>query len=168
MITRETQLRDDDLGEGIRASIEWIADSVPVYSLNFVLATPTELWALRYPETNKLFVLERAMGGEDGCRSLDETSAAGSMHVVSPELAACRSVVIATERMDDDAAWRLVEPGELLHVPPDLGCVSRSLMDRPPAQRLTLQDLDQRAAASQTADTGATTGPTRDGMAGAS
>jgi predicted glutamine amidotransferase len=168
LITRETQLHDGDLGEGIRAAIEWIADSVPVYSLNFVLATPTELWALRYPETNKLFVLERAMGGEDGCRSLDETSATGSMHVLSPELATCRSVVIATEKMDDDPAWRLVEPGELLHVPPDLDCVSRSIMDRPPAQRLTLQDLDRRAAASQTADTGATTGPTRRGMTGAS
>jgi glutamine amidotransferase len=168
LITRETQLRDGDLAEGIRAAIEWIADSVPVYSLNFVLATPTELWALRYPETNKLFALERAMGGEDGCRSLNETSAAGSMHVLSAELATCRSVVIATERMDDDPAWRLVEPGELLHVPPDLDCVSRSIMDRPPAQRLTLQDLDQRAAASQSADNSPITGPTRDGMAGAS
>jgi hypothetical protein len=87
---------------------------------------------------------------------------------VSQELAACRSVVIATERMDDDPAWRLVEPGELLHVPPGLDCVSRSIMDRPPAQRLTLQDLDQRGAASQSADTGANTGPMRDGMAGAS
>jgi glutamine amidotransferase len=68
--------------------------------------------------------------------------------------------------MDDDPAWRLLEPGELLHVPPDLDCVSRSIMDRPPAQRLTLQDLDQRAAASQTADTGAADGPPREKMAG--
>jgi glutamine amidotransferase len=67
-------------------------------------------------------------------------------------------VVIATEEMDDDPAWRLLEPGEMVHVPPDLECVSRSVIQRPPAQLLTLQDLDQRAAASQTADTDATAG----------
>lgn len=156
LVTRETELRDGDVGEGIRAAIGWLADSVPVYSLNFVLATPTDLWALRYPETNKLFVLDRVIGGEDGCRGLDETSSTGTMHVVSPELATCRSVVVATERMDDDPAWRLLEPGELLHVPPGLDCLSRTIIDRPPARQLTLEDLDRRAAASQTAETGAT------------
>ncbi len=115
---------------------------------------------------NKLHVLERATGGVDGCRGLDESSPAGSIHVRSPQLASCRSVVLATERMDDDPAWGLVEPGELLHVPPDLECVSRSIIDRPPAQQLTLHDLDQRAAASQTADTGATSGSKPDGIAG--
>ena len=158
LISREPQQRGGDLSEGIRAAIEWVADELPVFALNFVLATPTELWALRYPETHKLFVLERAIGGLDGCRGLEESGSAGSMRVRSPELVSCRSVVIATERMDDDPGWRLLEPGELLQVPLDLGCVSRSVIDRPPAQLLTLRDLDQRAAASQTADTGATTG----------
>ena len=31
-----------------------------LYSINFLLATPEELWALRYPEHNELFVLERS------------------------------------------------------------------------------------------------------------
>jgi glutamine amidotransferase len=153
LITRETALRGGDVGEGICAAIRWIADTLPVYSVNFVLTTPTELWALRYPEGNELYALERAVGG-DGCLGLDETSSAGSIHVESPELATCRSVVIATERMDDDPAWRLLEVGELLHVPADLECVSRSVIDRPPARHLTLADLDRRAAASQTADAG--------------
>ena len=161
LITRETQLRDGDLGEGIRAAIDWVADALPVFSLNFVLATPTDLWALRYPETNNLFVLERALGGEDGCRGLDESSSAGSLRVSSPDLARCRSVVLATEKMDNDPGWRLLEPGELLHIPADLDCVSRSIIDRPPARQLTLQDLDRRAAASQTADTAAVTGSRR-------
>ncbi len=155
LITRETELRGGDLEEGIKAAIEWVADALPVFSLNFVLATPTELWALRYPETHKLFVLERAVGGEDGCRGLDESSSAGSIRVQSPELATCRSVVVATERMDGDPGWRVLEPGELLQVPTSLDCVSRSIIERPPAHLLTLQDLDQRAAASQTADTAA-------------
>ena len=155
LITRETQFRGGDLADGIRAAIEWVADALPVYSLNFVLATADELWALRYPETHKLFVLDRALGGEEGCRALDEWSTAGSIKVNSPELATCRSVVVATETMDDDPGWRLLQPGELLRVPRSLDCVSRSVIDRPPATLLTLQDLDARAAASQTADTGA-------------
>ena len=32
-----------------------------------VLATPDELWAFRYPETDRLYVLEREKGGS-GCR----------------------------------------------------------------------------------------------------
>lgn len=152
LITRESVLHGGDLAEGIAAAVGWIADRLPVYSLNFVLATPTDLWALRYPEGNPLFVLERAIGGVDGCHALEETSAAGSMQVVSPDLMTCRSVVIATERMDDDPGWRPMEPGELLHVPADLACVSRSVIDRAPAHHLTLEDLDRRAAASQTAD----------------
>ncbi len=148
LITREIERHGADVGEGICAAIRWVADTVPVYSLNFVLATPTELWALRYPEGNKLFALERG----DDCGSLDERSTTGSMRVVSPELSACRSVVIATEKMDDDPAWRLLEVGELLHVPADLACVSRTVVDRPPRHHLTLADLDRRAAESQTAD----------------
>jgi len=80
------------------------------------------------------------------------------LKVRSPELATCSSVVVATERMDDDPGWRLVEPGELLHVSADLNCGSRSIIDRPPARLLTLQDLDRRAAASQRADTPAVAG----------
>jgi glutamine amidotransferase len=135
-----------------------VAEHVPVYALNFVLATPTELWALRYPETHKLFVLERAAGGT-GERPSEESSAAGTIRVSSPELTRDPSVVIATERMDDDPGWRLLAPGELLRVTPDLRCVSTVVVDRPPARLLTLQDLDERAAASQTAETESASDP---------
>jgi glutamine amidotransferase len=61
--------------------------------------------------------------------------------------------------MDEDPGWRLLEAGELLHVTADADCTSRSIIDRQPARLLTLQDLDRRAAASQTADTVAGAGP---------
>ena len=153
LITRETELRDGDLEGGIRAAIGWVADHLPVFSLNFVLATATDLWALRYPETHDLFVCERSAVGPE--HSGDEVSPAGTMRIRSPELTSTPSVVLATEPMDDDPGWRLLEPGELLHVPADLCCTSSTVIDRPPARRLTLHDLDRRAAASQTADTGA-------------
>ena len=40
LITRETELRGGDVESGIRAAIGWVADHVPVFSLNFVLTTP--------------------------------------------------------------------------------------------------------------------------------
>jgi predicted glutamine amidotransferase len=49
LITREIAERDGDVGAGITAAARWIAAELPIYSLNCVLATPTELWALRYP-----------------------------------------------------------------------------------------------------------------------
>ena len=48
----------------------WIAARLPMFSLNLVLATPDELWALRYPDTNELWLLERRAGGPHGCRHL--------------------------------------------------------------------------------------------------
>ena len=63
LITREIEARDGDVGEGIVAAVRWVAESLPMHSLNFVLATPTELWSLRYPDTHRLMMLERVTGG---------------------------------------------------------------------------------------------------------
>ena len=63
-------------------------------------------------------------------------------------------MVVASERMDEDPGWRLLSPGELLHVGPDLRLSSRVVLDEPPAHRLTLADLDPKAAASQSVGTG--------------
>ncbi|HEU5269203.1 MAG TPA: hypothetical protein VFU36_04700, partial [Jatrophihabitans sp.] len=57
------------------------------------------------------------------------------------------SVIVASERMDDDPGWRLLQPGELLHVGRDLTCRSRTPFD-PPAHLLRLADLEPTAAAS--------------------
>lgn len=152
LVTREIQHHGGDVEAGVRAAVEWIADNVPLYSLNFVLTTATDVWALRYPDTNQLFVLERNAGGPHGDRHLEAASATGTVRVRSGELATCRSVIVATERMDEDPGWRALAPAELLHVPQDLCCASTSVFDRPPAHQLSLADLDERAAASQTAE----------------
>jgi glutamine amidotransferase len=44
-----------------------------------------------------------------------------------------------------------MEPGELLHVGPDLGVTRHDVLPGPPAHRLTLADLRPDAAASQKA-----------------
>jgi predicted glutamine amidotransferase len=147
LITGETRRSGGDVGTGITRAVGWIADRLPLYAVNLVLATATDLWALRYPATHELYVLDRPAGGTGG----DQPLAAASDRITtrSAQLARQPSVVIATERMDDDPAWRLLDPGELLHDGPDLQLTSRTPFPANPSQLLTLNDLDAAAAASQ-------------------
>jgi glutamine amidotransferase len=128
---------------------EWVARNLPLYALNVILTTPTGLWALRYPQTHELWVLERGPGGPHGGRHLEHASAAGTMRVRCGELASAPAVVVASERMDEDPGWRLLAPGELLHVGADLAVDRRIVLDEPPARLLALAELSPRAAASQ-------------------
>src|SRR5690242_10272343 len=105
-----------DLGEAITRAVGWVAANLPVYAINLVLTTATDLWALRYPETHELYVLRRAAGGPTGGRHLEHASAAGTVRVRSADLSAKPAVVVASERMDEDPGWRALKPGELLHV----------------------------------------------------
>ena len=151
LVSRETRRAGGDLRAGIAAAVGWIAANLPLFSLNFVLATPGQVWALRYPDTNELWVLQRRAGGPHGCRHLNETSEAGTLRVRSDDLALCDSVVVASEPMDEHPDWRLMESGELLRVGRDLRCASEVLAARP-AHQLTVEDLSARAAASQLAE----------------
>jgi predicted glutamine amidotransferase len=134
---------------GIVDAARWVAANLPVFALNLVLISPTELWALRYPDTHGLYVLERPRGGSRGTRHLEHASARGTVRVRSGELAGRPSVVVASEPMDEDPGWRALESGELLHVGPDLQTTITRPLSEPPAHRLTLADLEPRAAASQ-------------------
>lgn len=149
LVTREIVARDGDVGAGIEAAVNWIAENLPLYSINMVLATEYDLWALRYPDTNCLHVLERQAGGRYG-RHLDHASPFSEIRVRSLDLRERPAVVIESERMDEDPRWRLMSSGELLHVAPDLTVTSRTVLYGPPAHALTLDDLRPEAAASQT------------------
>jgi predicted glutamine amidotransferase len=148
LITKEIDAAGGDVGEGIVSAVRWVARELPLFSLNFILADESDLWALRYPETHGLLMLERAAGGPTGARHLDAASRAGTVRVRSAALAAQASVIFATEQMDEDGGWRALEPGELVHVDADLRCSSVTI-DEPPAHLLTLADLEPHAAASQ-------------------
>lgn len=148
LITREID-RAGEIRAGIERAAGWVAANLPVLSLNFVLTTPSDLWALRYPATHELHVLERAAGGPSGRRHLEHASARGSIRVRSAGLAENAAVVVATERMDEDSGWRELEPGELLHVDGELRATRELILPNPPAHPLRLEDLDPRAAASQ-------------------
>jgi predicted glutamine amidotransferase len=147
LITAETARRGGDLAGGIAAAIGWICEQLPIYALNLVLTTASDLWALRYPATHELYVLARPPGGAGGARGLDATSS--RIHARSEHLAGLQSVIIASEQMDDDPGWRLLDPGELLHV--DSRLTIDTCKPFPPTPRHLLQraELDPAAAASQ-------------------
>lgn len=138
--------RTGDVGEGIVAAAGWIAEHLPVFALNCVLTTASEVWALRYPATHELHVLQRASGGRHGDRHLEHASACGSIRVRPGGLATLPAVVVAGEPMDEDPGWRALAAGELLHVDPDLKVTVTRAIERPPAHQLSLADLGQAAA----------------------
>ena len=143
LITSEIATADGDIEAGITAACEWVVANLPVFAINFILATAAGLWALRYPQTHELHLLERAAG-----TALHHDSSLGSR--ISSEHASSKPlVVLASERMDEDAAWRSLQPGELVHVVSSLQVSSRTILDLPPSHPLTLAQLGEQARRSQ-------------------
>ena len=154
MITREIRRHDGDVRAGILAGVGWIAEHLPIYSLNLIVTTATEVFALRYPGTNTLYVLERPAGGNGSARALRHHSSLGT-RVHSEEAARRAIVVLASELMDDDPGWRALESGELLHVGPELEVSSAIALPEPPAQMLDLSTLGEQSRSSQATSAGA-------------
>jgi hypothetical protein len=140
------------MGAGIIAAVRWAAANLLVYALNLILTTETGMWALRYPDTNGLFVLEWAPDASRKRRRLNIAGSVGGVRVRFEDPAEAPAVVVASQRMDDDLGWRSLDPGELLHVDEKLNVTSTIAVDGPPARPLTRADLDPRAAASQAED----------------
>jgi glutamine amidotransferase len=149
LVDREIAAAGGDVEQGVVAAARWVAANLPLYSINMVLTTATDLWALRYPDTNGLYVLYRPAGGRHA-RHLDHSSPFSEIRVRSADLLDYPAVVVESERMDEDPRWRNMSPGELLHVGPNLDVTSKIVLSYPPARALTLDDLRPEAAASQT------------------
>ncbi len=142
LITASIRGRHGDVAAGLVEAIQWIADNLPVYAVNMLLSTATDMWALRYPETHPLFVLD--------CRSPTKFDLrTRRIHVRSEYLSGQPSVLFASEAMDDDPAWRLLSPGELVHVDADLKVNSIMAFPDPPTHRLSIRDLRPEAAVAQ-------------------
>jgi glutamine amidotransferase len=146
LITGEIAAHGGDAHDGVVAALDWIARNAPVYSLNLLVLAGEELIAVRLPATNELWVLEREADSAQPREALDQSSA--TLRTRSEDLAGVRSVVIASEPMDDDPAWRLMDSGELLHLTAD-GELRSERPFGPLAQPLALEDLGLSAAASQ-------------------
>ncbi len=145
LITREIE-RTGDVGEGIAAATRWITGHLRMLALNLVLVDATDLWALRYPDVHDLYVLQRA--GRDAAL---HHAQGGRIGAHSDELAGRPSVVVATERMDDDPGWEQLGSGELLHVDGALNVTRTQILGGPPAHPISLAELEGHAAAAQSA-----------------
>jgi predicted glutamine amidotransferase len=126
LITQQIDAHDGDVGAGITAAAGWIAANLPLSSLNTVVAMPGELWALRYPDQHALHILERPVTAE----ALHVRSATS---VVQAAGLPAGSVVVASEELDGEAGWRMLAPGELVHITADLVVHSSVVLPDPPA-----------------------------------
>jgi predicted glutamine amidotransferase len=144
LITREIAAHGGEVAGGIEAACSWVAANLPLFAINFILASPDGLWALRYPDTHPLYLLERAPSGDP----LEHASSLGS-RVHCADGAQRPLVVFASERMDSDPNWQAIGSGELVHVSGSLALARQLLLSSAPAQPLTLSDLDATARASQ-------------------
>ena len=147
LITAESRRAGGDVGEGITRAVRWAARELPVFSLNLIVTTATDLWAVRYPATHELHILERNPAAAAEPAPLDARSA--RIHARSKDLSRAAHVLIATEPMDANPGWRPMAPGELVHVGPDLAVTAAFPFPEAPAHPLTLADLDAAAAESQ-------------------
>jgi glutamine amidotransferase len=143
LITAAVRRADGDVTAGLLDAIGWLADTVPIYALNVLLSTATGLWALRYPATHELYLLDRRDVGERRMRMRSHRITAHS-----DQLTAQPSVVFASEPMDDEP-WQPLAPGELVHVDADLNIARQVAFPEPPKHLLQLSDLAPTAAASQ-------------------
>jgi predicted glutamine amidotransferase len=149
LITGSTRARGGDVTAGVVDAMKWLAANVPIYAVNLLLSTATDMWALRYPEANELYVSDRR-----------EIPSHRQFHLRTKRIRAHSehlrlrpSVVFATERMDDNPRWRLIDPGELVHVDAGLQISRQIVLPDPPRHQLNLEDLDATAQAAQHART---------------
>lgn len=126
LITRRAAEAGDLAGGVGRAAAE-LAVTVPVASLNVILATPDEVVALRYPAVDTLWMLVRPPG--PGLRG----SGSDGPIEVSGDRCDVAHVVIASEPLDDDPGWRPLESGELVHIDRDLQITSTRPLTGTPA-----------------------------------
>lgn len=136
LIARESN-RHGDVTVGITAAAQWLAEHVPLYSLNIVVTAPGHLWALRYPDQRSLHVAHRVVAAQS-----DDAGAPPGWHgesrLARQDLStAARTpvpvAVVASEHIDGSDDWRLLEPGELVHVGPDGRASSTIAVPDPPA-----------------------------------
>jgi glutamine amidotransferase len=141
LMTKRIEEHGGDVVAGITAAANELAAEVPLYSLNMIMTTPSDVWALRYPDTNELWILEHTLG------SIGEMSAAsGITRVFSGQLSILPATVIASQPMDSQPGWRMLESGELIHVDPELHVTSQVVVSDPPA---TLMELTAQEAVAQ-------------------
>jgi len=153
LMVQQIDAHEGDVGAGITAAARWIGQHLPVSSLNAIVTAPGELWALRYPAQHALHIIERPAGNSipaaqdsrAGTPAGQPAMARPGLHLRSstssvhaPALRSVPTVVVASEQLDGERDWRMLEPGELIHVRRDLKVESAVVITEPPARLVPL------------------------------
>jgi predicted glutamine amidotransferase len=149
LITASIRARDGDVSAGLVDAMKWLAANVPIYAVNILLSTATDMWALRYPESNELYLLDRSDDRQAAQPDSEFDLRTKRIHATSEHLCTRPSVVFATERMDDDPRWCLLAPGELVHVDETLQVTRSVVLPDPPTHLLRHSDLSAPAQQAQ-------------------
>lgn len=144
LITGAIRARGCDETAGLVDAMRWLAANVPIYAVNVLLSTATDMWALRYPDAHELYVLDRRL---DGAPDFDMQTK--RIRAWSEPLCTQASVVFATERMDEDPRWSLIAPGELVHVDAGLRVTREVVLPDPPSNQLRREDLSESVQRAQ-------------------
>ncbi|HEU4363225.1 MAG TPA: class II glutamine amidotransferase [Mycobacterium sp.] len=145
LITAMVRANGGDVAAGLVDAVGWLSANVPIFAVNLLLSTATDMWALRYPEPNRLYVLDR----RDGAAPMGLQMRSKRIRAHADQLSGRPAVVVATEPMDDDPRWQLIEPGELIHIDAGLHINRRLAIPNPPKFQLDRAQLSSVAAASQ-------------------
>jgi glutamine amidotransferase len=143
LISAAARRNGGDVTAAIGEAVGWVGDNLPVYALNILLSTATDMWALRYPDSHELYMLDRRDPKASPAGGFDLQTE--RIHARSAHLGEFGSVVFATEPMDTDPGWRLLDPGELVHVDADLDITHRVEFPDPPAHLLSPAGLSPTA-----------------------
>ena len=141
LITASIRARGGDVRGGLVDAMGWLATNVPIYAVNVLLSTATDLWALRYPDSHELYVSDR----RDLRRDQEFHLRTNRIRAESQHLHRRPSVVFATESMDDAARWQLIDPGELVHVDAHLQIRRDLVLPDSPRHQLRPEDLSSVA-----------------------
>jgi glutamine amidotransferase len=146
LITASVRAHHGDVPAGLLDAMTWLRANVPIYAVNVLLCTATDMWALRYPQTHELYLLDRR---HDDASRRDFHLRTARIRAWSEHLCTRSSVVFASEPMDDDPRWRLLEPGELVHVDAGLQITRSLALPDPPRHLVRRADLSARAEQAQ-------------------
>lgn len=146
VITHAIEQAGGDVRAGIVDAVNWLADEITLYSLNFVLTTQTDVWAFRYPDKNTLYYLDRRWAKESPTgHPFAKTQETRGIGVSAPDTADQATVIIASEPLNGDH-WKEIASGELIHVSEDLTVTRERIVDHEPRHMMV---LGGQAAAAQ-------------------
>jgi predicted glutamine amidotransferase len=149
LITGSIRAHSGDESAGLVDAMKWLAANVPIFAVNILLSTATDMWAVRYPESNELYVLDRHDGRQTAASEPEFDLRTKRIHAKSQHLCTRGSVVFATQRMDDDPRWSLLAPGELVHVDAELEVNRSVVLPDPPVHLIRREDLSAPAQQAQ-------------------